>query len=233
MPATCGMYCDAQVDGADYLALLRRGGQAVSVASLDCFGKEACRVDLLATRGAARGQGNARALITSLESYLAQSGAAQQLLAVVDAGGLALEQSSSIEGGRGRMPAPGAELWQRGLGYRRLTRNQIRQLQSKYPILSYHAETSAFYSKPLPLAKASSRHKQAAREGSAEAALAGAIGVGAGKLLQSKSDKGNGQKHQEQQQTQSKRRHSNWRFRLWGWAARKVVRGVTFGLVDI
>jgi hypothetical protein len=149
-------------------------------------------------------------------------------LAVVDADGLLAAQGGSNEETRGRTSAPGTELWQRGLGYRRLTRNQVRQLQSKYPVLSYHAPSSAFYAKPLPVAKASSRQRQVAgAEKAGEAAV-----VGAALSLQSRSSRDKVQEQQEQQQQQQpKRRHSHWRLRLWGWAARKLVNGVTFGLL--
>ncbi|KAJ9530025.1 hypothetical protein QJQ45_023300 [Haematococcus lacustris] len=47
---------------------------------------QVCCLDLVATREEARHQGHARALLTSLSTFLAASGAARQLVAVVDEG---------------------------------------------------------------------------------------------------------------------------------------------------
>lgn len=63
----------------------------------------------------ARGAGNARAMVSALESGLASSGAATRLLAVV-------EDPRSAEG------REAVELWQRRMGYSRMTNRQVGRL---------------------------------------------------------------------------------------------------------
>ena len=39
-----------QAEGSDFLALLRRDGQPATAATLDCFGQDACAIDMLTTK---------------------------------------------------------------------------------------------------------------------------------------------------------------------------------------
>ncbi len=51
-----GPFVVRQMEGSDYVAVLRRGGRPVSAVVMDCFGQQGCCVDLLSTLPEARNQ---------------------------------------------------------------------------------------------------------------------------------------------------------------------------------
>ncbi len=49
-----GPFIARQLESVDYVALLRRGGEPVSAAAMDCFGSHGCVIDVISTRQNAR-----------------------------------------------------------------------------------------------------------------------------------------------------------------------------------
>jgi len=121
---------------------------AVAAATLDVYGQECAKLDLLATREDMRLQGHARALVLGVEGLLADTGL--QSLVVV----LSTEDRE------------GLSVWLNHFeGYKRLNNRQAGALASEYPHFKfYERRKTVFLQRQLPGAEERRKKQQAAQK---------------------------------------------------------------------
>lgn len=180
------------------------------------------------------------------------NGAARRLVAVVDddegargakprtggrrhGGAVRMQQSGVMHRGLSGLGQGGSDgkeeedgagakaLWSRRMGYKAMTKREVKALASQYATLGLYPDSKVFYSKPL--AQPVVDVQQASCGMGITVAEADDVLASLDATKQDEALKGSMRQHSRQP------RKSHFRLRLWAWAARKLLNTATFGLL--